>query len=149
MLYSELFTSLDWAMAPLSTPMNLQRSGDTTATPGSFQKTPSLQAISNKQATMCIDETVRKDSIQVSGSTNEDDLKEPKGLQVSESKAAATFHIDGAHLQAIPTVGEREAGQPASRPSTPSATDDSIEELSKADNVNVDVLLDLDPDPSN
>lgn len=36
-----------------------------------------------------------------------------------------------------------------SRPSTPSATDDSTEELSKADNVNVDVLLDHDPDPSN
>ncbi len=98
------------------------------------------QQISNKQATICRDETVglRKDSIQVSGSTSNDDLGET-GLQVSESKAA-TFHIDGANKQA--TVGESEAGLSAS---TPSVTDDSVEQPSKTDNVNVDVLLDHDP----
>lgn len=106
------------------------------------------QQISNKQAAICIDETVRNDNIQVSGSTSDDNLRETKGLQVSESKAA-TFHIDGAHIQAIPTVSESEAGQPASRPSTPSVIDDGIEELGKPDNVNVNVLLNHDPDPSN
>lgn len=44
----------------------------------------STEQISNKQETICRDETV-KDSIQVSGSI--DDLKEIGGLPVSESKA--------------------------------------------------------------
>lgn len=42
-------------------------------------------------------------------------------------------------IQAIPAVGESEASHPAGRPSTPSVTDDSREQLSKADNVIIHV----------
>ncbi len=67
------------------------------------------------------------------------------GLQVSKSKVAKS-HIDGANKQAISTVGKSEAVQPNS---LPNVTDDTMEQLNKADNVHVDVLLDHDPDLSN
>lgn len=97
-----------------------------------------------QSATICRDETEKKDSIQVNGRTSDDDLSET-GLPVSKSKVAK-YHIDGANKQAISTVSESEAGQPAS---LPNVTDDTMEQLNKADNVNVDVLLDHDPDLSN
>ncbi len=47
------------------------------------------QQISNEQATICRHETVQKDSIQISGSTSNDDLRET-GLQ---TKATTTSWI--------------------------------------------------------